>query len=177
MPWDEPGSTALVVLVPEAADAVGEAYRAHTAAGGEGMPPHVTLLVPFRRMHDIDDDVLAELRAVFGGVAAFDFALPRLKRFDGGVLYLEPVPAAPFVDLVESLATAFPDCPPYDGAHPDVVPHLTVAVGADEVLAAIAARVGAQLPIECRALAATLVERGVDDRWRVRTRFPFASLE
>jgi hypothetical protein len=33
--------------VPEAEPAVGRWQRQHTRAGADGMPPHVTLLIPF----------------------------------------------------------------------------------------------------------------------------------
>jgi hypothetical protein len=86
------------------------------------------------------------------------------------VLYLAPEPAQPFVDLIQALVTAFPNHPPYDGAHETIVPHATVAVSDDEAfLARLAADLVPGLPVGCRADSATLVERGVDLQWRRRS--------
>ena len=48
------------------------------------------------------------------------------------VVYLAPEPDAPFRRLTAALASAFPDYPPYEGAHEEVIPHLTVARDAPE---------------------------------------------
>ena len=158
MPWEAPGSTAIVVLAPEVESAVGPLYRAHSTAGGQGMTPHVTLLVPFVPAPELDLEVEDRLRRLFQKFGAFDYVLPRLQRFPDGVLYLAPEPPDPFVALVEALAEAFPGYPPYDGAHETIVPHLTVVEGADEaLLAQVIPKVEPQLPIACRAGEATLV--------------------
>lgn len=41
-------------------------------------------------------------------------------------MWLAPEPAEPFRALTELVWHRFPECPPYGGVHPDVVPHLTV---------------------------------------------------
>ncbi len=136
------------------------------------MRTHITLLVPFVPAERLDGDVQARLRRVLATVEPFGYRFERLERFEGGVLYLAPEPAAPFAELIRALAVEFPDYPPYDGAHDTIVPHGTIAVSEDsDVLAKIAADVAPQLPIECRAVEATIVERGADLRWRPRTSF------
>jgi 2'-5' RNA ligase len=173
MPWDAPGSTALVALAPEADAVVGELYRRHAKAGREGMSPHVTLLVPFVPADRLERDVEARLTTLFRRFQPFVYALRRLEQFDGGILFLAPEPSQPFVELTEALIEEFPEHPPYDGIHEVIVPHLTVAVSDDrELLAHVTAAVKPQLPLECRVAASTLVERGVDLRWRPRTTFP-----
>lgn len=172
MPWDAPGSTAIVVLTPEAEPVTGDWYRAHTETGAEGMGTHITLLVPFVPAEGLDDAVAARLRRVLAAREPFDYALERLERFEGGVLYLAPEPAQPFAELIRALAVEFPEYPSYDGAHATIVPHGTIAVSEDaDLLARIAADVAPQLPIECRAVEATIVERGADLGWRPRTSF------
>ena len=42
------------------------------------------------------------------------------------MLYLEPDPAHPFVDMIEAVAERFPEHPPFGGEFDTVVPHLTV---------------------------------------------------
>lgn len=176
MPWDAPGSTALVVLAPETDAVVGELYRRHAKAGREGMSPHVTLLVPFVPADRLDREAEARVATVFQRFQRFVYALRRLEQFDEGVLFLAPEPLHPFVELTEALMEQFPDYPPYDGIHDVIVPHLTVAVSDDwELLAQIAAEVKPQLPLECRVTVATLVERGADLRWRPRTAFSLGS--
>jgi hypothetical protein len=176
MPWDAPGSTALVISTPEAEPLIGELSRAHTPAGDDGMWPHVTLLVPFVPARLIDEDVEARLADVLLAVEPFDYALVRTERFPEGVLYLAPEPAAPFVELIGALVAAFPDYPPYDGAHETVVPHATVAVSDDEAfLSLLAADLDPRLPIRCRADATTMAERGSDLSWSLRRTYPLGA--
>ena len=87
----------------------------------------------------------------------FDFLLARVERFPG-VLYLAPQPAAPFVALTEALVRAFPQYPPFGGAHEHIVPHLTVAQGDEPTLqqadAELRAALQEQGPVraQCREL-------------------------
>jgi hypothetical protein len=166
------GETAIVVVVPEAESVVGDLYRTHTNSGREGMPPHVTLLIPFA---DSDSLPLDEVRAVLGRFEPFEFALTEPRRFEprsGPILWLAPEPPAPFVALTETLLRAFPDYRPYDGAFDDVIPHLTVAVGRDtDALDRIEREVVPALPIAATARAATIVHR-LDGRWVPHTVVP-----
>jgi hypothetical protein len=176
VPWDAPGSTAIVILTHEAEPLVGRFYRAHANAGRDGMTPHVTLFVPFVPVAGLDEDVLRQLRGLFEGFAAFDYHLPRFERFDSGVLYLAPEPPGLFVDLVSALTEAFPEYPLSEGIHDVVIPHVTVADGDDEELfARIRSDVEPRLPVACRASEAMLVERGADLRWRPRDTFPLST--
>jgi 2'-5' RNA ligase len=178
VPWDAPGSTAIVVLTPEAQPLAGAFYREHSNAGRDGMTPHVTLIVPFMSASAIAEETDHRLRGLFSRFEAFDFVLRRFECFESGVLYLAPEPAGPFVDLVQALTKAFPDYPPYEGIHVGVIPHVTIAESQDdELLARIRSEIEPQLPIACHSEGPTLVERGADLRWRRRTAFAFGSLE
>ena len=66
----------------------------------------------------------------------------RTGRFPG-VVWLAPEPAEPFIALTELLAAAFPDHPPYEGAHDEIVPHLTLGLGTESVLGRLARSVRA----------------------------------
>lgn len=172
MPWDEPGSTAIVILAREVESLIGRLYGAHANAGRDGMTPHVTLHVPFVPVDRLDDDLLRRLRRLFGRFDGFDYHLRRFERFEGGVLYLAPEPPDPFVSLSSALAEEFPQYPLYEGIHDVVIPHVTVADGGDQELhARIRADAEPGLPVSCRAHEATLVERGADLRWRPRDTF------
>jgi hypothetical protein len=175
VPSEEPGSTAIVVLTPEAEPLAGALYREYSNAGRDGMTPHVTLLVPFVPADGIDEHVSGRLDRVFGRFQAFDYHLPRFEYFESGVLYLAPEPSCPFVDLVLALTEEFPDLPPYEGMHDEMIPHVTIADSDDhELLGRLRSEIEPGLPIECRAEAATLVQRGRDLRWRPRAQFHLA---
>ena len=133
------------------------------------MPPHVTLIFPFADRAGADD-LLEPLGRVFGAFAPFEIALRQTARFPG-LLYLRPEPAEPFVAITETLANAFPEFPPYAGEFAKIIPHVTVAQGDDEVLAAAEQELGAQLPVKSRVERAWLVEDAAGG-WRRHTAFP-----
>jgi len=160
-----------VVEVPAADAAVGELYRQHTSSGAEGMPPHITLLIPF-----VDSSSLqvAEVQDVLAGFEPFEFELTRPCRFGARdvVLWLAPEPSTPFVAMTGALVRGFPAYQPYEGAFDEVVPHLTVAVSQDmRVLDAIEPQLEAELPIHGRASAVSIVHH-VDGRWLPHSSFP-----
>jgi 2'-5' RNA ligase len=131
------------------------------------MAPHITLLVPFVPAPLLDRAVETRVRRVLARHQPFDYWLDRVARWPGGILYLAPQPSVAFVELTEALIAEFPDYPPYDGAHDEVIPHATVAVSDDRrLLDRIAHDLEAKLPIACRATSVLLVERGPDLRWR-----------
>ncbi len=95
------------------------------------MPAHITILYPFCPPAQIDAAVIAKLAACFAAHPAFEFQLAHIGRLPG-LLYLAPQPGAPIRDLTLAVWHAFPDYPPYEGRHADILPHLTVAMMADE---------------------------------------------
>jgi hypothetical protein len=91
------------------------------------VPAHVTVLYPFiEPVLARDPDVIAAIDAAVGTVGGFACVFRRTAWFDEDVLWLDPDPARPFRDLTAAVWTAFPDYPPYGGAHDGSVPHLTV---------------------------------------------------
>jgi 2'-5' RNA ligase superfamily len=91
--------------------------------------------------------------------------LDRVEGFEEGVVWLHPNPAAPFEDLIAAVRPRWPEHPPYEGIHDEVIPHLTVSETPIEVQV--------ELPIACRAHEVTLIEQSEsDDRWSVRRVFP-----
>jgi 2'-5' RNA ligase len=154
--------TALVIAVPEAEPVVGPLRALYDDADETGIPAHVTLLFPFGDR----EDGLAELLASF---APFDFALTDVRRWPD-VLWLAPEPAERFVELTYALAARYPEHPPYDGAHDEVIPHLTVAFRR-EVAAEVEVELWRHLPIAARATHVVQLEEHEPDRWRERRRF------
>lgn len=167
-----------VILVPivEAA-AVVDPYRLRlTAAGPDGIPPHVTLLYPFTDSALLTADRVRQAAAIVGATRSFDVSLAATARFelDPPILYLVPDPAAPFAALTRALVTAFPEHQPYDGRYPELVPHLTVAIADAGTLAEIEVELAAAPPIEARVEEAWLMERDEDGSWRLRDRLALA---
>ena len=154
-------ATALVVLVPEAEALIGALRRRYDAHGALGVPAHATLLFPFG-----DDE--GGLEALFAAAPPFDFDLVATAEFPDTTLYLVPEPAAPFVELIETLAARYPEFPRYGGTHETIVPHVTVGEGVPE---GDARRIRAALPIHARAGSVAWLEETEDGRWRERRRF------
>jgi hypothetical protein len=155
-----PRRTALIVAVPEAEHAVGGYRLAHDSSAALGAPAHITVLVPFVAPEAVDE---AAIRDVVAQIPAFAFRLDAVERFDDGVVWLHPEPSEPFRALTRAVWARWPDHPPYEGAHDEVIPHLTVSNEHIEV--------SIELPIDARADHVTLIEE--DDRgyWRERARF------
>ena len=143
-----------------------------------GMPPHVTLLYPF-----VDDALLTPalvegVAVAVAGVPAFEYAFAEVGRFDNlpneSYAWLAPTPAEGFRSLIERLAAAFPQHPPYGGAFDAIVPHLTIATSTDAgVLRRAEERAAARLPISGRAAAVELLRRGRRG-WRRQATMPLA---
>src|SRR3954451_7792456 len=146
-----PTQTALIVSVPEADAVVGTFRDDLDVAASWGVPAHVTVLYPFvEPVIARDPDVIAALRAVVGTVGRFACSFPRTAWFGDEVVWLAPDPAQPFRDLTAAVWTAFPDCPPYGGAHDDTVPHLPVGElerGDSRALEQAELTVGPSLPV------------------------------
>lgn len=172
-PTPEPQS-ALVVLVPEAEKLVAPFRTAYDPSAAAGVPAHVTVLFPFVSPAQTDDATLNRLRACFCAHPPFQFGLIGIKQFPG-VIYLAPEPDAPFRALTLAARAAFPECPPYEGKHSDIIPHLTVGSVTDaqvvkrmtQDLVAAAERF---LPIAVRATEITLMDNR-HGPWEVVTTF------
>jgi 2'-5' RNA ligase len=161
--------TAIVLLLPELEPLIGSSRRRYTGDGARGMPPHVTLIIPFADSADLDDR-LGLLGRVLGEFASFAVAVSETARFPG-LLYLRPEPAELFVAMTEALGSAFPEFPPYAGEFDDIVPHVTVAQANEEILAEIERELVLQLPVKARVERAWLVE-DTPAGWRRHTAFP-----
>jgi 2'-5' RNA ligase len=169
--------TALVLVVPEAQPLV-RAFRArhHAAAVARGVPPHVTVLVPFVPPEELDDLVRSQVRAHAAGLEAFDAEVTRVATFSGHV-WLAPAPRDSFLALIRRTDARVPEYPPYGGDHADPEPHLTIGQ-ADSPAALAAATASAErelgpgLPLRFRVDALTLLVEGCDGVWRAVETFP-----
>ncbi|MEO6998707.1 MAG: 2'-5' RNA ligase family protein [Terracoccus sp.] len=113
---------------------------------------HVTALGPFLRPEATDADALRAIAEIARSTEPFTFALTRIDTFPNGIIHLVPEPDEPFQALTRALFEAFPSCPPYGGAFPQVRPHLTVdAVSATVSESSTAALLAGALPAVSRA--------------------------
>ncbi len=167
----------MLVPVPEAEDVVASHRAGLDAAAALGVPAHVTVLYPFVPPERTDAAVISSLAAAVRSVTAFDVAFRRLRWFDRSVLWLVPEPAEPFLALTAAVLRAFPGYLPYGGAHPDLVPHLTVGQGQPEDLLESAARaIDPSLPVTARVDAAVLMHGSLEPgTWRVVADLPLGN--
>ena len=166
-----PGSTGIVVTVPEAEPIVSYLRSRFDPAVAYGVPAHITVLFPWLPIDAVDGAALRALAEVAGAMPSFDAALTDVGRFPG-VGWLAPTPTQPFVALTRAIWRRWPETPPYQGRFAEPVPHLTVA---DEqsaaVLDAVAVEVTAALPI--RFTVNSLVLLGFTGaRWAALERIP-----
>jgi 2'-5' RNA ligase len=151
----------LAVPVPAAAEII-------PAARASRGPPRITVLFPFVCPERIDGRLEREIERIARMAAPFEFALARVDRFPG-VLYLAPAPSEPFKRLTAECVARWPEHPPYGGAYDEVVPHLTVAEGAEPP--GLAEALGRELPLRAQATELALLVRDPGAGWSTRTVF------
>jgi 2'-5' RNA ligase len=161
--------TAVVVLLPELEPLIGDWRRRYTRDGARGMPPHVTLVIPFADSSQLEDR-LGALGRLFDAFAPFEVTFSATARFTG-LLYLRPDSAETFVALTEGLVEAFPEFRPYGDEFDEIVPHATIAEADDETLTGIAQALSPQLPVKAR-VDRVWVYGDTPAGWRRQTAFP-----
>ena len=172
----EPRESALIVPVPEAEALVGAWRERYDDSARTGVPAHVTLLYPFLPPEDVTPADLERLSVLFASMPATRYELVAVRRFARGVLYLAPEPDGFLRDLTGRIWALYPHRPPYGGAFPDVIPHVTVAQVEDPaVLDAVEAEMAPALPVGAHATEAWLMLQGEDSRWQAGHRFPLGS--
>ena len=162
--------SALIVAVPEAEPLVGE-WRQRYDNARLGIPAHITLLFPFVPAEELDETLFGELRELFAAQPAIPFSLTRLVEFPDQTLWLAPEPSEPFRKLTDLIFERYPDYPPYEGIHDDVIPHLTVAAGDASLRDELEAELMPHLPVGAEARDVVLLEEQPDEHWRTRERF------
>lgn len=96
----------------------------YVAADPDFVHAHITVLGPF--LDQVDDTSAALVASIAARVEPFAVLLERVETFPNGIIHLRPEPDDMFRRLTRELSAAFPQCPPYGGEFPDVVPHLTL---------------------------------------------------
>lgn len=166
--------TALVIVVPEAEVRYGALRHKHDPQAALGVPAHITILFPFMAPDLVDSSVRRRLSILFKRFSPFRCVLNRVERFPA-TAYLAPAFGQPFAELTMAVERAFPEYPPYGGAHSSFTSHLTVADG--DPVAADAVEHELRLDIERHGPLATycrsvkLLENS-SGRWKDMYEFP-----
>lgn len=162
--------SALIVAVPEAEPLVHE-WRMRYDNAALGIPAHITLIFPFVPAEEIGEELVDELRGLFAAQPGFSFTLARVARFPE-VAWLAPEPDEPFRRLTGLIFSRYPEYPPYEGIHDDVIPHLTVAIGDAALQDDVEAALSPHLPIAAHAGEVTLLGEDESGHWSESERFP-----
>lgn len=164
--------TGLVLLTPGLEGVVDRWRRHYDPVRAYGMPAHITVLYPWLPYGSITEHDRAALTQICSARSTMVLTFARLGRFPE-TLWLDPHPAAPIVELVNSVAARWPTYPPFAGEFADVVPHLTVADRRDpDSLTGVIADIEPRLPVHETVPALTLM-RLSDNRWISDAEFPF----
>jgi 2'-5' RNA ligase len=168
------GESAIIVpvIVPVAVQRLRDRMDPSAA---DGVPAHVTLIYPFMPPSELKDDVRRRVEEIVASEPTFPFVLRAVGRWPT-VVYLEPEPDDPFRRLTNALAAAFPNYPPYEGAHAEVIPHVTIASDVpDDYFDAAVHALPALLPIRDVAREAWLVGHTPEQSWHTLWRLPLGT--
>lgn len=131
-----------------------------------GVPPHITLLYPWRDVPLKDSDIM-QLEKTLENFEPFNLCFDKVCTFEIGVVYLaladEHVPRT----IMKAIFRAFPDTPPYKGAFADPSPHLTVAKCSSENVSSLRDEIAGvlDLPIELNVSKIFVMEEREDGQW------------
>jgi 2'-5' RNA ligase len=141
----------------------------------KGVPPHITLLYPWRTSPLRQEDI-EHIAQVISDIPPFALTFAHIDHFVTTV-FLLPEPQQPLLQLTQHLAQAFPECLPYDGQIADPIPHLTIASASTaterQVLEEqISRRLQPRLPLHVAVKALHIEEEGDDGMWSIRATLP-----
>lgn len=141
------------------------------AVASLGVPPHITLLYPWRPapLHSAD---VTQVAAAVDGITPFTLIFRRVERFPGA-LYLPPEPDDVVRTLIRQLIKGFPETPSYGGQFgSDPIPHLTIAEAAmekelDRLQEEALTVLEPLFPLSVYVHALTIEQEGPDGIWHV----------
>jgi 2'-5' RNA ligase len=163
--------SAIIVPIPEVEPVVRPLRLRYDPGARLGIPAHITLLYPFRTAQAAGEEIKA-LGAVCASTDAFSFSFTEVRRFPH-TAYLHPDKPEIFTQITKTLTAIWPDCRPYGGAHPDIIPHLTVADRVDtETLIMVENSLRSHLPIRCVAREVWLLTSDIAGMWSRKASFP-----
>ncbi|KPH99928.1 hypothetical protein OV450_0776 [Actinobacteria bacterium OV450] len=166
----EPGTTAVVIVLPDAAPLLDAARRIDPSLVRRGVPAHVSLLYPFVPESALTGQDEEGVRSLAARFPAADLVLEEVVTASGFVAVTVPG----LQPIVDAFHARWPGVRPYGGrfgARPPA--HVTVAMGADDLTVATRVRsvTGSLLPLRTRAAAVQLVVL-TEEGWRSRFTAP-----
>ena len=166
-----------VVLVPalDVGQPVGDLRMQYDPSAAAGVPPHITLMFPFVPPPDLTGPTMDTLETMIRGTRSFRFSLTRVNEFEQGVVYLQPEPAEPFVELTNEISRRFGMLPFGGDFGDEPVPHLTVAIlGSAAARQQIVTQLNSVVPIDIRAEEAWLMVGSNAGGWNVVRQMRFS---
>jgi 2'-5' RNA ligase len=144
-------------------------------SGAAGVPPHITLMFPFLPPAALTDRAIEILQNLIRGTPPFQFSLTRVNQFEQGVVYLEPDPAGPFVELTRKISHEF-GILPFGGEFGDEpVAHLTVGIDpSTHTRQQLLDQLQPVVPIVIMANEAWLMVGSNAGAWKTVRRMPFS---
>jgi hypothetical protein len=138
-----------------------------------GVPPHVTVLFPFLPVDALTPDVHATLADLAVKRRRFAARFDSVERRDQMVRLL-PADQLPFLRLTADLAALWPDHPPYQGVHDELIAHLTLVETADiQVLDAAWAAASKSGQFDAAATELRVITEDDGGRWHTRWQLRF----
>jgi 2'-5' RNA ligase len=146
----------------------------------KGIPPHISLLYPWRAA-PVDDRDVDAVRAAIANCAAFAIRFSAIGRFPKKrVLYLKIQKNGALRALMEAVHDAFPETPPYGGGHREIIPHLTIATARDDfeldrLEQEMRHKLAARLPLAVEARSVIVAQENSDGIWSTVAELPLRS--
>jgi 2'-5' RNA ligase len=149
--------------------------HATVEVANKGMPPHVTLLYPWRTAPLSEEDA-GQVQKVLEHQPPFELRFSELSHFGKRLIYLalDEQSEQTVKRLMNVLFDAFPETPPYGGQFSDPTPHLTVAKAKDDehfgqLMKEISERLEPELPVKHFVDKVSVVQQGSDGFWRLHS--------
>lgn len=163
---DHPTAVVVPIRTPPA---LARLRRRWDSAAAEGAGSHVTILYPFLPASALGPAVRSALADVARTTRPFE-AMFQAVRTGPGLVWIEPREPDGFAAISAEVAARWPDHPPYEGRHAEVVPHLTTVNRPGAPIDTLVPTVGRWVPFEAQARRVELWRRGPGGRWRTHWR-------
>ena len=158
-------------------DKVAKWRKKYVESALHGMPPHITLLFPFKNPKEINTEVINKLKTIFSKITPFSYSLIGINTFPS-VIFMEPLEKERFIKLTKKLLKMFPDTSLYGNEFSGINPHLTIAridnrKEFNHVKMLISKSLESKLPINMASKEAWLMEKK-DGEWLIKQKFSFS---
>jgi 2'-5' RNA ligase len=159
-----------------------EPWRTKTVeVASKGVPPHITLLYPWR-VAPLLEEAIEAVQIALKQLEPFEIRFTKLSHFAKRVIHLalDEKSEKAVKNVMQILFRAFPETPPYGEHFPDPTPHLTVAKAEDEatfehMMQEIARDLSLRLPITHQVNEVSLIEEDMDGYWKLRAVVPLVN--